>query len=320
MEFYFAPLEGITGYLYRNAFAEFFGGVEKYFTPFLAPHENRNFNSREKNDILPEHNQGLHVVPQILTNQSEQFLRVARALYDYGYWEVNLNLGCPSATVVKRGRGAGLLAEPERLNRLLEEISTGMEELAGMQLSLKTRLGMEQAEEFGALLDIFHQYPIAELIVHARVREAYYQGKPDMDAFLQALSVSQIPLCYNGDIFSKEDYEQFCKQAPQVKKVMLGRGLLANPGLALSLQGVSNITTKQWRQFHDKLLRDYLSMQLGDRNTLFKFKELWFYMIRQFPDGEKYYKKIKKANRIGDYEAAVSELLANRKWMGEQHG
>lgn len=313
MEFYFAPFEGITGYLYRNAFAHRFGGVEKYFTPFLAPHEDKDFNSREKNDILPEDNEGLLIVPQILTNKPEQFLRVARALWELGYREVNLNLGCPSPTVVNRGRGAGLLAEPDKLDALLYGITEGLSQMEGMTLSVKTRIGMESAEEFGPLLDIWNRYPLRELIVHARVREDYYGGEPDVEAYRQALSMSRCPVCYNGDIFSKEALEQLCRSVPQTGRVMLGRGLLANPGLARELRDGEAMTREEFLKFHEEVLSGYLAMQLGDRNTLFKMKELWSYMIHLFPDSEKYDKKIRKAERVGDYRAAVTELLGNRK-------
>ena len=112
MEFYFAPMEGITGYIYRNAHQKFFPGMDKYFTPFLSPNENRALNPKEKKDILREHNIDLYVTPQILTNRADFFLRAARELKEeYGYEEVNLNLGCPSGTVVSKGKGAGFLGD-----------------------------------------------------------------------------------------------------------------------------------------------------------------------------------------------------------------
>ena len=95
MKYYMAPMEGLTGYIYRNAYHACYHPMDKYFTPFLSPKANSSLSFRELNDILPEHNQGMYVVPQILTNQAEDFIRTAKELQEYGYSEINLNLGCP---------------------------------------------------------------------------------------------------------------------------------------------------------------------------------------------------------------------------------
>ena len=212
MEFYFAPLEGITGYLYRNAFEQSYGGVKKYFTPFLTPHTDKSFNTREKNDVLPEHNEGLYVVPQILTNCAEDCIRVARDLQKLGYEEINLNLGCPSGTVVSRGRGAGFLAEPKKLDAFLEQV---VSELSDMRISVKTRIGVKEPEEFETLLSVYNRYPLEELIIHPRVREDYYKNKPNWEIFEKALQESKNPVCYNGDIFTMQDYQRLCEQMPE---------------------------------------------------------------------------------------------------------
>lgn len=70
MKFYFAPMEGITGYVFRNAYQKYFGGIDTYFTPFIA---STGLNHKEKNDVLPAHNEKVHVVPQILTNKGGGF-------------------------------------------------------------------------------------------------------------------------------------------------------------------------------------------------------------------------------------------------------
>lgn len=106
MKIYLAPLEGITGWIFRSAVHECFGGFDKYFVPFIRPNQMGHFSAREKKDILPEHNKGMRTVPQILTNRADDFLRTVEKLKDFGYEEVNLNLGCPSKTVVTKGRGA----------------------------------------------------------------------------------------------------------------------------------------------------------------------------------------------------------------------
>ena len=180
MKFYLAPMEGVTGYIYRNAYHAHFRPMDKYFTPFLAPKHNGGFSHREINDILPEHNEGMDTVPQLLTGNSEDFLRAARELKEYGYKEVNLNLGCPSGTVAAKGKGAGFLRDPEGLELFLEQVCEGMERL-GLELSVKTRLGIEEPEEFDRLLSIYNRFPLKELIIHPRVLKDFYKYTPRMD-------------------------------------------------------------------------------------------------------------------------------------------
>lgn len=200
MKYYMAPMEGLTGYVYRNAYHKFFRPMDRYFTPFIA---NRKMSSGEIRDLLPEHNEGMHVVPQILTNRSADFLAVAKEIAQYGYDTVNLNVGCPSGTVVAKGRGAGLLEDPETLDRFLYEIFAGYDG----RISVKTRIGMEDEEEWKDILAVYEKYPLEELIIHPRVRRDFYKGKPRLDAFSYAMEESGHRLCYNGDICSAEDLQ-----------------------------------------------------------------------------------------------------------------
>ena len=147
MKYYLAPMEGLTGYIYRNAYHACYHAMDKYFTPFLSPKANSKLSFRELNDILPEHNQGMYVVPQILTNQAGDFIQTAKELQEYGYSEINLNLGCPSGTVVSKQKGAGFLGRPDSLDRFLDEVCGKMDEM-GMEVSVKTRLGLISPDEF----------------------------------------------------------------------------------------------------------------------------------------------------------------------------
>lgn len=315
MHYYFAPLEGITGYLYRRAHHEFYPGVDKYFTPFLTPKQNRNFNSRELNDVLPEHNEGIDTVPQILTNQAEAFIRVAKELQKFGYEEVNLNLGCPSPTVVTKGKGSGFLEKTKELDAFLAHIYGELD----MKISIKTRIGKEEPDEFKQLLEIYNRYPVSELIVHPRLQRDLYRNHPNMEVFREALAGSRCPVCYNGDLFSQEDYENFRKDFDDVETVMCGRGMLINPSLVTKCQAsergeaVPATDKENLKQFHDRLLHDYTHILSGDRNALFKMKELWSYMIYIFTDYEKYGKKIRKSERLSDYEAAVASLFREQE-------
>ena len=309
MKLQMAPMEGITTYIYRNAHAKHFGKMDKYYTPFLSLHKEKEFNHKEKQEILPGNNEGLNVIPQVLTNSAEDFLNAAKKLKDLGYTEVNINMGCPSGTVVSKGKGAGILEDTQALDLFLERIF----ENQPMDISIKTRIGMEEAEEWEKLLEIYNKYPIKELIVHARVRTDYYKNKPNLTAYDYARSNSKNPICYNGDIFSLEDYYNLQTSFPDTENIMLGRGLISNPFLSQDLYNKNNTKiTEDWirfKAFHDDVYLGYQKIMSGDQNVLFKMKELWAYMIGMWPDSKKEHKQIYKSKKCTDYEAAVKALL-----------
>lgn len=312
MEYYFAPMEGITGYIQRNAHHSLFPGINKYFTAFIAPGQKGKMSTREKRDIQPEHNRGIYTVPQILTNQAEDFVLTAARLKEEGYREVNLNLGCPSRTVVTKYRGAGFLAVPDQLDRFLREVFASCrdnEKLAGMKISVKTRLGMEEPEEFPRLLEIYNQYPLEELVIHPRTQKDFYSGPVHMDQFLYAARNSTNPVCYNGDITSEEDMEKLHSLCPQISRVMIGRGLLVNPALHIVLQGGNMPDMERIRDYHDRIYQAYIEEMPGPRPVLFKMKELWSYMGRLMGQPEKLLKKIRKAEKLSAYEEAVDRLF-----------
>lgn len=304
MKYYLAPMEGITTYNFRRTYHKYYGGADKYFTPFIA---NRKLSSRERNDILPEHNEGMNTVPQILTNRAEDFLSIARYIADYGYKTVNLNLGCPSGTVVARKRGAGFLSVPEELEQFLDEIYAK----CPLKISIKTRIGTENPSQWDKLLAIYAKYPMEELIVHPRLQKEGYSGQVHLDAFEAARAQLKVPLCYNGDFVCTDaasvSYGSFgwlSSHAPDADAVMVGRGILQKPGM---LTGDSSLTTL--RAFHDELLEGYIKIMSGDTNTLYKMKDLWTFMIRGFTNSEKYLKNIRKAGSISEYQIAVDAVF-----------
>lgn len=315
MQCYAAPLEGITGYIYRNAHHKFFQGVDKYFTPFVTPKPKKGLNTREKNDIAPEHNKNICVVPQILTNKAEDFIKVVRMLEELGYKEVNLNLGCPSGTVVSKKKGSGFLSDLEGMKRFFDEIFSKV----NIDVSVKTRLGVERPEEVIDLMALYNKFPISEVILHARVREDYYKRPVNQEAFAEGLALSKHPVCYNGDLFQEQDIRNLEKKFPTVKAVMLGRGMIANPQLtetfcqtaaspALSY-AEPELDYVRWKAFLDELCYGYEYIMSGGRNVLFKLKEVWSYMISFFPEGERYGKKIKKAKTVAEYQVIVNALF-----------
>lgn len=307
MKYYLAPLEGVTTYIYRRAYHQHFRPMDKYFTPFLVPHLKKGFSTKEKNEIIPEHSPGMYLVPQIMTNCAGDFINTVEKLQIYGYQEVNLNLGCPSKTVVSKYRGAGFLGKPEELDRFLDEIFSR----TPVKISVKTRIGKDSPEEFEHLLDIYRQYPMEELIIHPRIQLDFYRNRPNLDVFEKSLDKGYFPICYNGDIFCPEDHEKIRKRFPEVECMMLGRGIIMDPSLVEQLEGKSRASLNRIRQFHDQIYEDYQRQDMGDKNVLFKMKELWCYMGEMFPEQKKILKSIKKAEKKERYEEAVREILGD---------
>lgn len=305
MKLYFAPMEGVTDHVLRNLHHRYFPGIDKYFTPFFSPTEDGRFTGRSKRDFAPEVNAGVPVVPQLLTKKAEDFLWAARALADMGYREVNLNLGCPSGTVVAKGKGSGLLSDLEGLERLLDGIFAA----APAKISVKTRLGRKEPEEFGRLLELFDRYPIEELTVHCRVREDLYRRPARPEFFAEALAGSVNPLCYNGDLTTKERYEEFADRYPQTPAVMLGRGLTADPALARRIRGGPGVTREELQAYDAELFEGYSSDFGSRKNALGRMKEHWFYQICLFEGAEKYEKKLKKTTDPTEYEGLVARIF-----------
>ena len=305
MKIYLAPLEGITGYTYRRALYQCFGGFDKYFIPFILPNQKGHLSTREKKDIMPENNEGMYAVPQILTKNAEDFIQTAETLQEYGYNEVNLNLGCPSKTVVTKGRGAGFLDRSDELDKFLDEIFSKCD----MKISIKTRLGMDEPEEFEDLLAIYNKYPLEELILHPRVQQDYYKNRPDWTTFAYACRNSKNSLVYNGDIFCAENYQIFHQKFPETECIMLGRGILMNPFLPAVIKGKSAFDTKKIATFCDHLLDAYIEKSPEEKNAVVKMKELWWYLGKNFKNNEEYLTQIRKSQTIREYRMAVECLL-----------
>ena len=305
MKFYLAPMEGITGHIYRNSYEKYFHNIDKYFTPFIVPNQSVSLKTKELKDLLPQNNKGLNIVPQILTNDAEGFILTANKLKQLGYEEINLNLGCPAGTVVSKKRGSGFLAYQEELDKCVDEIY----KIDNMKISIKTRLGKERADEFYKLIEIYNKYPLEELIIHPRTREDFYGNTPNLEVFKDALKLSKHSICYNGDIFTLNSYNKIINEFPKVNKVMLGRGILANPGLIGEIKNNEFANKEIIKMFHDEIFENYTILLNEDKNAMYRMKELWGYMSHIFTNNKKYYKKIKKAQKAIDYKNAVNSLF-----------
>ena len=297
MRYYFAPMEGLTDTIYRELHHRYFPGMDLYFMPFYSPSVHRALTKKEQRDLPPAGE--VPAIPQLLTKNVEDFLWAAGLCRDLGYSQVDLNLGCPSGTVVAKGKGSGMLSEPDVLDAFLWEIF----DKSPIPISIKTRLGLKELEEFPEILEIYNRYPIRELTVHPRLRTDFYKHAVRMEGFRYAVEHSKNPLCYNGNLNSREDIEVFGKAFPQVGSIMLGRGLIGDPGM------LTGSDSRLLEAFFDELLEAYTEAFGSARNAMFRLKENWRYLLRHFEDSEKLGKKLRKTTDLGEYKAITHEIF-----------
>ena len=300
MNYYFAPMEGLTDSIYRRLHHKYFPGVDRYYMPFLSPTIHRSLTHKEDRELPMADSVDFTAVPQILTKVSEDFLWAAQVCRDRGYEEVNLNIGCPSGTVVSKGKGSGMLRDVPALDRFLDEIFHG----SVLPISVKTRLGLEDPQEFPAVLEVFNRYPIKELTIHPRVRKQFYDGNVHMELFDYAVSNSKNPLCYNGDILSRKQAEAMVSVYPQVQAIMIGRGLVADPGM---LSGGTTVAALEG--FMNELMAVYEVEFGGSRNAIFRLKENWGFLHDRFEGCDKLWKRLRKTTDAAEFKAITAEIF-----------
>lgn len=303
MRLYFAPLEGVTDGIFRRVHHATFGGVDKYFIPFVSPSQSLSFSVRENSELSPKANQGVPTVPQVLAREANLVVAMSRFLGDAGYQEINLNLGCPSGTVTGKGKGSAMLKDLDALRRFLDEVYAH----AALPVSIKTRIGFDTDEGWSQLFALFSQYPVAELIVHPRTRAQAYTGTAWREVCTDA-EKSLVPFAYNGDLFTAEDCQRLLRDYPSVSALMLGRGLAANPALAQQLKGGEAITLDALRTFHDRLYRAY-AQSWPEVAVVGRMHLIMQYLSHCFQDPEKPRKAIRRATTIDEYDQAVHGLF-----------
>ncbi len=299
----FAPMEGITGRDFREAHAACFPGVDRYWLPFLTPASNRQFTPRQRRELDPGSLGYARLVPQVLTKDPEELLWAASALGELGYEELNLNLGCPSGTVVSKGKGSGMLRSPEALDRFLEAVFSA----CPLPLSVKTRIGLEDPGEWEALLPVFARYPIRELTLHPRTRRELYRGEVHWEAWFRAAETLPFPLRCSGNLFTPVGVRAAEAALPGLSGLMLGRGMLADPSLITRCKG--GLRDRQaLLDFHEELAARYLASMHPDGAVLPKFKELWQYLALLLPRQDAW-KRLRKCSRWSEFHPIARELL-----------
>ena len=301
MQYYFAPLEGLTDSIFRRLHHKYFPGIDRYYTPFFSPTVHRSLTPREARELPPAQSNGFALVPQLLTKVPEDFLWMAGVCRDLGYPEVNLNIGCPSGTVTAKGKGAGMLTDSDGLDRFLDAIYKG----APLPVSVKTRIGFHSPDELPVLMDIFNRYPIHELIIHPRVRKDFYDAPVNMAAFDYAFTHSKNPICYNGNLCTVTQIDRFHKAYPEINSLMIGRGLIADPGMLTP----GGTTAAALEAFYDELMSEYIICFGGPRNAMFRMKENWRYLLCKFEGSEKLGKRLRKTTDLTEFKAITEEIF-----------
>ena len=306
-----APFQGITDVVYRNVFKKHFGGIDKYYTPFFTGIQKDNSKSLRGEEINPDFNDVNTVVPQILSNSAEEIIRFANQCKSMGYREFNLNMGCPFPRVANKTRGCGLMADPDRTIKMLNDVCNHLE---GIKFSIKCRLGYYNDEEIYTFIDTFNSLPISEIIIHPRIGKQMYTGEASLEKFMKLMPIINKPLVYNGDIFNVSRYNHILiHESIFPFTIMLGRGLLTNPFLAEQIKNIDNQQDKKSRlhNFVVDLYVERLHHAGGSPKIIGSMKELWKFMMNIFDDPQNVWRKVKKVNHLDEYETAVETIFSD---------
>lgn len=310
MNYYFAPMEGITDYLYRQIVWRHFPYADKLYAPFIQPNDKPVIVPKEYNEICLENNQGIPVVPQILTRDAKGFIRVGEILESMGYEEINLNLGCPVKLIVSKGKGSGMLADTDYLDKFLDTIFSHDWKC---NITVKTRLGLTDNSDFSDLLEVYSKYPIYELTIHPRYRSDFYSGEPRLNEFGKVFDYtnkkSSMKICYNGNINSVADRDALLKQYPQISSIMCGRGALANPALFRELKGGNAMTKEEFIHFHKDVYDTYMNTVAKEKHFLHKMQEMWTYWNQYLCLELDIIKKIRGVSSISEYTSVINKIF-----------
>jgi len=306
-----SPLQGFTDFRFRNAFHKYFGGIDTFYSPYIKLNGKLVIKGSYERDILPENNSTLNVIPQIITNDAEEFLFVAKYIQQFGYKELNWNLGCPYPMVAKCGMGSGLISNTSQIEHILKRVHNETDII----VSMKMRMGYENPTEILDVFPILEQYPIKNIAIHARIGKQLYKGGVDLDSFQKCLDTSKQKIYYNGDITSVEKFRTMQERFPSIDHWMIGRGLIADPFLPSMIKNNTTEYPKNkleiFEAFHDTIYQEYDSYLQGPTPIRMKMLGFWEYFSESFSNPQKTYKKIKKAGNSKNYESAVKEIFKN---------
>ena len=306
-----SPLQGFTDYRFRNAFQHYFGGIDTFYSPYIKLNGKLAIKGSYERDILPENNTTIEVIPQIITNDAEEFLFVAKYVQQLGYKELNWNLGCPYPMVAKCGMGSGLISNTSQIEHILKRVHNETDII----VSMKMRMGYENPTEILDVFPILEQYPIKNIAIHARIGKQLYKGGVDLDSFQKCLDTSKQKIYYNGDITSVEKFRMMQERFPSIDHWMIGRGLIADPFLPSMIKNNTTEYPKNkleiFEAFYDTIYQEYDAYLSGPTPIRMKMLGFWEYFSESFSNPQKTFKKIKKAGNSKNYEIAVKEIFKN---------
>jgi len=313
---YLGPFQGITDVFYRKLFKKYVGGIDQFYTPFFSGFVNFTNGKARVFEVDPDLNDVNTVVPQILSKDADEILHFATWCNELGYKGINWNLGCPYPRVANKKRGSGLLSHPDTVAEILGKLHGNL----AVGLGVKCRLGYVSVDEFEKLLPVFNDFPLTELTIHARIGKQLYKGSVYESEFGKLIGKTNANLVYNGDIFSVDDYMHFNTTFYPVKHWMVGRGLLANPFLALEIKNQCRVTDGEKmnivRQFMVELYQIRLQNANGNLSALGRMKELWSYLVWSFDAPLIAWRLIRKTRSLAEYEKAVDEVFTTLVWTG----
>lgn len=316
MYYYFAPMDGITDNIYRKLVWKHFPYWDKLYAPFIQPNDKPVIVPKEEYEVHPDNNRGIPVVPQILTCDAKGFIKVGKILEEYGYDEINLNLGCPAKIIVSKGKGAGMLADTYDLNVFFDEIFNNDWKV---KITVKSRLGLTENADFIEIMETFSRYPIDELTIHPRFRTDFYNGKPRLEEFDKVFSVLEkspnktMKVCYNGNVNTIKDVEYIIKRYPTINSIMLGRGALANPAIIRIIKGGKKISKGEFKSFHDDIFNSYYEVGFKDKILMYKMKEMWNYWSDLVDCNIDVLRRLRLSENVEQYDIVMNEIYENWK-------
>ncbi|MCK5148300.1 tRNA-dihydrouridine synthase family protein [bacterium] len=308
---YMAPIRGVTNCTYRNIYSRMFKGYDIAVTPFINSAVIENCEDRAMRDLFIHRNDvSFDLIPQILGNDSVGFIAMAKVMGEMGYTTVNWNLACPHKRVANKKRGSGMLADPDNILRLLDEIIPAIP----IEISLKVRLGKDDPHQLSKLIPRLDDYPLEEIIIHPRTGLQMYKGEADPEAFQEVLNLTRHQVVYNGDIDSLQKFESLQERFPSVHRWMIGRGGLTDPFLPEQIKQLHDPAAgsriERYFQFHEALFSEYQVRLEGDAHLLAKMKEIWIYWSAAFEGGRRLYGKISKIKSLSTYRALVDTFFS----------
>lgn len=308
MEFWLAPLHGITNSQFRNCLNRHIDGLSMAVTPFLAVIDKAQAQVRKWNDIQPENNVGMKIIPQLIGNKPEQFVDTISALQQFGYQRFNWNIGCPSGQVVRHQRGCGLMPQPDRVEAVVRRVV----EETDCRFSVKMRLGLRSVDEGLEIIERLNRYPLDFVAVHPRLGVQQYDGMPDLDTFQKIYKNCRHPLVYSGDITDIESYQKIVSQFPDIQSCMLGRGVLKNIFLAEELLQKKSIPIEEkdrrFKNFYDDFVETMVPVR-GEHGTLSNLKELWHYFAHFFQLSPEKLQHLLRINDLSAFNAEAYGLM-----------